>query len=181
MSLSFHVYRPGSSAIFDVTSTLITGEKDAFLIDAPFQKKYAEELAERIKGSGRQLPVIFASHFDSDCCFGLDVLQEVFPDARILSTAQTAWMISASRKDKPAVWKDTLGDDASSRLLVPEAVTALPKLEGEEVRIATCPEDEMHSFLCVPSDEAASASQRAHTPGWRTPKTLANWTGGSAG
>lgn len=64
MSLFFHVYRPGSSAIFDVTSTLITGEKDAFLIDAQFQKKYAEELAERIKGSGRQLPVIFVSHFD---------------------------------------------------------------------------------------------------------------------
>ena len=33
MSLAFHVYHPGAKAIFDVTSTLITGEKDAFLVD----------------------------------------------------------------------------------------------------------------------------------------------------
>lgn len=49
MSLAFHVYHPGAKAIFDVTSTLITGEKDAFLVDAQFQKQYAEELVQLIK------------------------------------------------------------------------------------------------------------------------------------
>ena len=37
--------------------------------------------------------------------------------------------------DKLAVWKDTLGDDAPSRLLVPEAVKELPRLVGPEARI----------------------------------------------
>lgn len=105
MSLAFHIYHPGAKAIFDVTSTVITGEKEAFLVDAQFQKQYAEELAARIKDSGKELKVIYISHFDPDYYFGLDVLAEAFPKARILSTAQTAWMISASMNDKLAVWK----------------------------------------------------------------------------
>lgn len=105
MSLAFHIYHPGAKAIFDVTSTVITGEKEAFLVDAQFQKQYAEELAARIKDSGKELKVIYISHFDPDYYFGLDVLTEAFPKARILSTAQTAWMISASMNDKLAVWK----------------------------------------------------------------------------
>ena len=36
MSLSFKVYHPGPKAIFDVTSTIIYGEKEAFLVDAQF-------------------------------------------------------------------------------------------------------------------------------------------------
>lgn len=58
MSLAFHIYHPGAKAIFDVTSTVITGEKEAFLVDAQFQKQYAEELAARIKDSGKELKVI---------------------------------------------------------------------------------------------------------------------------
>lgn len=151
MSLSFQIYHPGSKAIFDVTSTLITGEKEAFLIDAQFQKQYAEELADLIRKTGRELKVIYISHFDPDYYFGLDVLADAFPQARILSTAQTAWMISASMNDKLAVWKKPLGPDAPSRFILPEAVKSLPLLEGQEIRIVTCPDDEMHSFLYVPS------------------------------
>lgn len=153
MSLAFHVYHPGAKAIFDVTSTLITGEKEAYLVDAQFQKQYAEELAARIKASGKELKVIYISHFDPDYYFGLNVVADAFPKARILSTAQTAWMISASMDDKLTVWKKALGEDAPSRFILPEAVKELPPLEGEEIRIVTCPDDEMHSFLYVPSEK----------------------------
>lgn len=152
-------------------------------MDAQFQKQYAEELAARIKDSGKELKVIYISHFDPDYYFGLDVLAEAFPKARILSTAQTAWMISASMNDKLAVWKKALGEDAPSRFILPEAVKELPKLEGEEIKIVTCPDDEMHSFLYVPSEKrcwAAYPWQKTATPGWRTPRALTSWTNGSA-
>ena len=139
MSLAFHVYHPGAKAIFDVTSTLVTGEKDAFLVDAQFQKQYAEELVQLIKNSGKELKVIYISHFDPDYYFGLDVLADAFPKARILSTAQTAWMISASRDDKLVVWKKALGKDAPSRFILPEAVKQLQKLHGEKFTNRTCP------------------------------------------
>lgn len=182
MSLAFHVYHPGAKAIFDVTSTLVTGEKDAFLVDAQFQKQYAEELVQLIKDSEKELKVIYISHFDPDYYFGLDVLADAFPKARILSTAQTAWMISASRDDKLTVWKKALGKDAPSRFILPEAVKELPKLEGEEIKIITCPDDEMHSFLYVPSEKqcwAAYPWQKTAIPGWLTPRGLMNWTNGS--
>lgn len=151
MSLAFHIYHPGANAIFDVTSTLIAGETEAFLVDDQFQKQYAEELVKPLKDSGKELKVIYIFHFDSDYYFGLDVLADAFPKARILSTAQTAWMISASMEDKLAVWKKALRKDAPARFILPEAVKELPLLEGEEIRIVTCPDDEMHSFLYVPS------------------------------
>lgn len=151
MSLAFHIYHPGANAIFDVTSTLIAGETEAFLVDAQFQKQYVEELVKPLKDSGKELKVIYIFHFDSDYYFGLDVLADAFPKARILSTAQTAWMISASMEDKLAVWKKALRKDAPARFILPEAVKELPLLEGEEIRIVTCPDDEMHSFLYVPS------------------------------
>ena len=89
MSLAFHIYHPGAKAIFDVTSTVITGEKEAFLVDAQFQKQYAEELAARIKDSGKELKVIYISHFDPDYYFGLETLTQAFPDAKVLASAPT--------------------------------------------------------------------------------------------
>ena len=82
MSLAFHVYHPGAKAIFDVTSTLVTGEKDAFLVDAQFQKQYAEELVQLIKDSGKELKVI------------------TFPTS--IRTTTSAWMYWPMPSQKPA-------------------------------------------------------------------------------
>ena len=65
--LTLKVYNPGTSAIFPVTSTIVYGKKDAALIDAQFQKQYAEQVVKEIK---------------------------------IISTAQTAYLIEASKDMK---------------------------------------------------------------------------------
>lgn len=151
MSLSFKVYHSGPKAIFDVTSTIIYGEKDAFLVDAQFQKSKAQEVVREIKALGKELKVIFISHFDPDYYFGLSVIHDAFPNAEILSTAQTAWMISATMEPKLKVWKDALGDDKPDSFIVPKAVKELPLLENHEIRIIRNEDDETHSFLYVPS------------------------------
>ena len=46
--LSLKVYNPGTKAIFPVSSTIVYGKKDAALIDAQFQKQYAEEVVKEI-------------------------------------------------------------------------------------------------------------------------------------
>jgi hypothetical protein len=48
-NLKVKVYNPGSKAIFPITSTIIYGDKDAMLVDAQFQKQYAEQLVKEIK------------------------------------------------------------------------------------------------------------------------------------
>lgn len=150
-NLKIKVYNPGTKAIFPITSTIIYGNKDAILVDAQFQKQYAEQLVKEIKATGKNLTTVFISHSDPDFYFGLDVIKKAFPNAKIISTAQTAYLISASKDDKMVVWKPQLKDDAPSEIIVPEAVNAIPDLEGNRIEIRQNPQDPAHSFLWIPS------------------------------
>lgn len=150
MPLTLETYR-AAGGIFPVSSTLVLGEQDAILIDAQFQLSKAEELVDRIRGSGRRLTTIFVSHSDPDFYFGLDTLHRHFPEARILSTPQTAWLIDTTKDAKLAVWRDALGADAPKELIVPEAVTGTLELEGQTIEIRQAPDDPGHAFLWIPS------------------------------
>ncbi|MFP7657673.1 MoaF-related domain-containing protein [Chryseobacterium proteolyticum] len=150
-TLKIKVYNPGAKAIFPITSTLVYGDKDAILIDAQFQKQYAEELVKEIKATGKNLKTVFISHSDPDFYFGLDVIKKAFPNVRIISTAQTAYLISASKDDKLAVWNPQLKADAPSEVYVPQAIDSIPDLEGNKIEIRQNPDDPAHSFLWIPS------------------------------
>ncbi len=150
-NLKIKVYNPGSKAIFPITSTIIYGDKDAMLIDAQFQKQYAEQLVKEIKATGKNLKTVFISHSDPDFYFGLDVIKKAFPNVKIISTAQTAYLISASKDDKMAVWKPQLKEDAPSEIIVPEAVNAIPDLEGNKIELKQNDEDTAHSFVWIPT------------------------------
>ncbi|WP_228409730.1 MBL fold metallo-hydrolase [Chryseobacterium sp. T16E-39] len=150
-NLKIKVYNPGTKAIFPISSTLIYGDKDAILVDGQFQKQYAEELVKEIKATGKNLKTVFISHSDPDFYFGLDVIKKAFPNVKIISTAQTAYLISASKDDKLAVWNPQLKADAPSEVFVPEAVNSIPDLEGNKIEIRQNPDDSAHSFLWIPS------------------------------
>ncbi|AYM99996.1 MBL fold metallo-hydrolase [Chryseobacterium sp. 3008163] len=150
-NLKIKVYNPGSKAIFPITSTIIYGDKDAILIDAQFQKQYAEELVKKIKATGKSLKTVFISQSDPDFYFGLDVIKKAFPNVKIISTAQTAYLISASKDDKLAVWKPQLKEDAPSEIIIPEAVNSIPDLEGNKIELKQNLDDSAHSFLWIPS------------------------------
>ncbi|PIF44404.1 glyoxylase-like metal-dependent hydrolase (beta-lactamase superfamily II) [Chryseobacterium sp. 52] len=150
-NLKIKVYNPGPKAIFPITSTIIYGDKDAVLIDAQFQKQYTEQLVKEIKATGKNLKTVFISHSDPDFYFGLDVIRKAFPNVKIISTAQTAYLISASKDEKMDVWKAQLKEDAPSEIIVPEAVNAIPDLEGNKIEIRHNSEDPAHSFVWIPS------------------------------
>ena len=149
--LALKVYNPGTKAIFPVTSTIVYGKKDAVLIDAQFQKQYAEELVKQIKGLKKNLKYVFVSYHDPDYYFGLDVIHKAFPEAQIISTAQTAYLIEASKDFKLNVWKDQLGADAPDTLLVPQPVDSLPSIEGNTLQIKYNSDDTAHPFVWIPS------------------------------
>lgn len=151
--LNFKVYCPGDKAVFKVNSTIVYGDNEAWLVDAQFQKSRAKALADEIKALGKKLTLVFISYNDPDYYFGLDVIKEEFPEAKIVSTAQTAWLIRATKDEKLAVWKDKLGEDAPSEIIIPEAVKELPLLEGEKVEIRQRADDPAHSFLWIPSEK----------------------------
>ncbi|MDP5238747.1 MBL fold metallo-hydrolase [Uliginosibacterium sp. 31-16] len=151
--LTLEVYNPGENAIFPVSSEIITGEHEAILIDAQFQRNDAEALVARLKASGKTLSTIYISHGDPDYYFGLDVIQAAFPAAKIVATPQTVAHIKASMDGKLAYWGPILKENAPQKLVLPEVLTGdTLKLEDQTIQIKGLkgPSPE-RSYLWIPS------------------------------
>jgi glyoxylase-like metal-dependent hydrolase (beta-lactamase superfamily II) len=151
--LTLETYNPRDTAVFPVSSTLISGEKDAILVDAQFSNQEAEALVERIRASGKRLTTIFISHGDPDFYFGLDVLTRAYPEARVLATPATVAYIEKTRAPKLAYWGPILKDSAPSRTLVPEPLQDnLLQLEGQRIEVVG--HDPQHTSLWLPGIKA---------------------------
>ena len=134
--LEVQVYNPGESAIFAVSSELLTGAHDALLVDAQFSTADAAKLVEMIKASGKKLTTIYISHGDPDFYFGLETLHAAFPDARIVATPQTVAHIQASKDEKLKIWGPQLGANAPAQVVVPAVLDGdTLQLEGQELKI----------------------------------------------
>ena len=70
-----------------ITATLISGERDAVLVDALLTGDQAERLADRVEASGKNLTTVYVTHGHGDHWFGLGVLLRRFPTARAVATA----------------------------------------------------------------------------------------------
>ncbi|RUT67484.1 MBL fold hydrolase [Morganella morganii] len=151
-NMEVKVYNPQQASLFPVSSTLLTGKNEAILIDAQFQKNDAEKLVSLIKASNRKLTTIFISYNDPDYYFGLDTILNSFPDAKVISTAQTAYLISESKDEKLHVWKAALKSNAPDKLVTPTAIIGDKlTLEGQDIFIKRNPRDPSHIFLWIPS------------------------------
>lgn len=153
--LDFQVYNPQASALFPVTSTLITGPNEAILFDAQFQKNDAQQLVNMVLASGKQLTTIYISHGDPDYYFGLDVLTAAFPDAKVVATPATVAKIKKSMQGKKAYWGPILKENAPQKLVLPQALTGdTLMLDGEEIRIVGFDgHDPLHTFGWVESEK----------------------------
>lgn len=151
--LTLETYNPRETAVFPVGSTLISGEKDAILVDAQFSNQEAEALVERIRASGKRLTTIYISHGDPDFYFGLDVLTRAYPEARVLATPATVAYIEKTRAPKLAYWGPILKDSAPARTLVPEPLQDnLLQLEGQRIEVVG--HDPQHTSLWLPGIKA---------------------------
>jgi glyoxylase-like metal-dependent hydrolase (beta-lactamase superfamily II) len=151
--LRVEVYNPGPEAIFPVSSVLVTGEKEAVLIDAQFARPQAHELVKRIHQSGKTLTAIYISHGDPDYYFGLQTITEAFPKAKVLATAQTVAHIKQTKDSKLAYWGPQMGDGAPGKLIVPQVLEGNRlELEGRQLQIIGLdgPQPE-RTFVWIPS------------------------------
>ena len=134
--LKTEVYNPGKQGIFEVSSVLVSGERDVVLIDAQFAAADARKLVDLVKASGKRLTTIYISHGDPDFYFGLDTLQDAFPEAKILATPQTVEHIRGTQEGKFAYWGPKLGANAPKRIVVPQPLAGdRIELEGQSLQI----------------------------------------------
>lgn len=154
--LTLDVFNPGEAAIFPVASVLVSGVRDAVLIDAQFSRGEAIKLVEKIRAGGKRLTTIYVSHSDPDFYFGLDVIHAAFPDAKIVATPQTIAGIEKKKNAKVAYWSPILKDNAPKNIIVPQPLQGdTIKLEGETLKIeglkGATPE---RSYVWIPSIKA---------------------------
>ncbi|MGE1153622.1 MBL fold metallo-hydrolase [Pseudomonas kitaguniensis] len=155
-ALTLDVYNPGAEAIFPVSSVLVSGAKDAILVDAQFGKSQAEQLVQKIRASGKHLTTIYISHGDPDYYFGLDTLTAAFPDAKVLAPQPVVDHIKATVAGKLEFWGPKMGADKPAKTIVPQV------LEGHSLTLEGQPLDVIgldgaqpdRSFVWIPSIKA---------------------------
>jgi glyoxylase-like metal-dependent hydrolase (beta-lactamase superfamily II) len=155
-NLTLDVYNPGTQAIFPVTSVLVSGEKEAILVDAQFGKSQAEQVVEKIRASGKQLTTIYISHGDPDYYFGLDTLTQAFPKAKVLASAPTVEHIKQTVDGKLAFWGPKMGADVPGKTIVPGVLEGDSlMLEGQKLQVVGLDGKQPdRSFVWIPSLKA---------------------------
>ncbi|SDZ20845.1 MBL fold metallo-hydrolase [Pseudomonas sp. NFIX28] len=155
-ALSLDVYNPGAAAIFPVTSVLVSGQKEAILVDAQFGKSQAEQLVEKIRASGKQLTTIYISHGDPDYYFGLDTITQAFPKAKVVASQPTVEHIKATVDGKLAFWGPKMGADVPAKTIVPGVLKGHSlTLEGQKLDIIGLDGKQPdRTFVWIPSIKA---------------------------
>jgi glyoxylase-like metal-dependent hydrolase (beta-lactamase superfamily II) len=155
-TLTLDVYNPGAAAIFPVSSVLVSGKKEAILVDAQFGKSQAEQLVQKIRASGKQLTTIYISHGDPDYYFGLDTLTQAFPKAKVVATQPTVDHIKATVAGKVAFWGPKMEADAPAKTLVPSVLEGHSLiLEGQKLEIIGLDGKQPdRTFVWIPSIKA---------------------------
>lgn len=181
--LTLDVYNPGAAAVFPVTSVLVSGEKEAILVDAQFGKTQAEQVVEKIRASGKRLTTIYISHGDPDYYFGLETLTAAFPEAKVLASAPTVEHIKHTLDGKLKYWGPILKTDAPTKAIVPQVLKGDSlTLEGQRLQIVGLdgPQPD-RSFVWIPSIKAVVGgvvvAENIHV--WmadtQTPKSHKDW------
>jgi glyoxylase-like metal-dependent hydrolase (beta-lactamase superfamily II) len=127
---------PNGGTFSPTTSTLITGDTQAVLVDTQYREPDVLEVIRRVEASGKTLTTIFITHGHFDHYFGLEKLLAHFPYARAVATPSVAAYIvgnhSAERKSAAAF----LGGQALDSNVVPEALdTDILRLDDAAFRV----------------------------------------------
>jgi glyoxylase-like metal-dependent hydrolase (beta-lactamase superfamily II) len=86
-----------------LATTLIYGETDAVLAEAPLTRSQATAVGDWVEASGKNLTHIFASHGHGDHWFTAPMLAERF-GAQVVASAGTIEQMHANVSTRPALW-----------------------------------------------------------------------------
>jgi glyoxylase-like metal-dependent hydrolase (beta-lactamase superfamily II) len=119
-----------------ISSTLISGERDAILVDTPITVEQARALANWVAASGKNLTTIYATHGHGDHFFGTSTVLERFPGARFVARPDVIKVMrqQASPESLATFWNPRFPGQISSHLAIAEELTGnVINLEGHDL------------------------------------------------
>ena len=151
--LQLDVYNPQEKGIFPVSSTLVSGPKEAILFDAQFSTKDGEQLVQMIRASGKTLKAIVITSGDPDFYFGLQPIVNAFPQVKVLATPQVVDHIRATKEAKLQFWGPQMKDGAPTSLTVPQATTQTQfTVDGETLELRHA--NDYAAYIWIPANRA---------------------------
>jgi glyoxylase-like metal-dependent hydrolase (beta-lactamase superfamily II) len=126
--LTVEVLRSGAGSLH-ANFALIEGEHDAVLVDAPFTVADAHRLVAMILESGKHLTHVFVTHDHPDHFFSVEVIQDAFPDVKVVAHPTVVADIWRSLPFKVKRWSPMLGANG------PRHPSAPVPLEGDTIEL----------------------------------------------
>jgi glyoxylase-like metal-dependent hydrolase (beta-lactamase superfamily II) len=119
-----------------ISSTLISGERDAVLVDTPITVEQARALANWVAVRGKNLTTIYATHGHGDHFFGTSTVLERFPNARFVARPEVIKIMrqQASLESLATFWNPRFPGQISSYLAIAEELAGnVISLEGHDL------------------------------------------------
>src|SRR6202790_3382117 len=119
-----------------ISSTLISGERDAVLVDTPITVEQSRALADSVVASGKNLTTIYATHGHGDHFFGTSTVLERFPSARFVVRPEAIKIMrqQASPESLATFWNPRFPGQISSHLTIAEELSGnVINLEGHDL------------------------------------------------
>lgn len=147
-------YNPLEKGIFPVSSSLITGDKEAMLVDAQFGVGDGKALVELVRASGKTLTTIYISGGDPDFYFGLEPIVAAFPAAKVIASSAVVAHIQQTKDAKLNYWGPILAAQAPKKIIVPTVFDGTRlTLEGHSIEVQEI--NSHQAYLWLPSIKTA--------------------------
>ena len=114
-----------------ISATLITGERDAVLVDAVMTSGQAAELADWAAATRKNLTTVYVTHGHGDHWLGLGTILERFPNAKAVAIPSVARNIASQIGSDfiETFWKPRFPGQ------IPENLVGVEELEGDRFEL----------------------------------------------
>jgi glyoxylase-like metal-dependent hydrolase (beta-lactamase superfamily II) len=175
----------GSPEGFLVNSTLVSGEKEAVLIDAELTLADGKRVADAVTASKKTLTTVFVTHFHPDHYFGFVSVKEAFPNVKLVALPATVEEIQKTWEAKVKQWKPLFHDAIPAKPLLPEPLVGDSlTVDGVKLEVVGSQQGDSanNSYVWIPSLRAVITGDIVYDDvfPWTaetTPETRKAWAG----
>ncbi|HEX2681451.1 MAG TPA: MBL fold metallo-hydrolase [Candidatus Dormibacteraeota bacterium] len=168
-----------------ISSTLVSGARDAVLVDALLTVAQALALVDWVVASGKNLTTIYATHGHGDHFFGAAIVLERFPRARFVATPDVVKIMrqQASPQWLVPFWTSLFPGQIPDHLVIADELAgSVIELEGRELVVVPLGHTDTDNTTClhIPSVGLVVAGDAAYNDvhlylGESNPQTRREW------